>query len=119
MNETLYKVLGTRQSAFHGGDGRWTKGRWRSVKGELVPCESGLHLCRLKDLRDWLGPQIWIAEYEGERLDSGNKVVVRRARIVERTPWNDRTARLFACDCAERALRRARRLGYYDDQRSW
>jgi hypothetical protein len=38
-------------------------------------------------------------------LDAGDKLVARRARITERvTVWDERTARLFAADCAERVL---------------
>ena len=105
MKERLFKVLGKGRVPCHGGSGKWTKGKWRRVKGELVPCEHGLHLCREADLVRWLGPEIWEAEYEGERVDADDKVVVRKARIVRKLEtWNERTARLFACDCAERVL---------------
>lgn len=101
----LYKVTGTGGTACHGGSGRWVKNRWRSVKGDLIPCARGLHLCRREDLVRWLGPVIWRAEYDGELIEHDNKVVVRRARVIERyDTWNERTARLFAADCAERVL---------------
>jgi len=103
--ETLYKVLGDNQKSFHGGSGKWAKGRWRSVKPPLGACAHGLHLCREGDLLTWLGPTIWLAEAGGERIDQSDKIVVERARIVEKlATWNERTARLFACDCAERTL---------------
>ena len=105
MSEQVYKWLDGTQST-HGGTGRWQKGRWRSVKGELVPCENGLHLCREQDLVLWVARSLWLAEHDGELLDAVDKVVVRRARVVERlAAWNERTARLFAADCAERVLR--------------
>jgi len=101
----VFKVTGTDGTAHHGGNGKWTKNRWRSVKGEIIPCENGLHLCRRQDLLTWLGPVIWRAEYEGELVEADDKVVARRARVVERLDnWNERTARLFAADCAERVL---------------
>jgi hypothetical protein len=104
MNE-LYKVTDTDGRSFHGGRGKWTKNRWRNVKGELVACENGLHLCRRQDLIYWLGPVIWRAEIDGELIEANDKVVARRARVVERLDtWNERTARLFAADCAERLL---------------
>jgi hypothetical protein len=38
-------------------------------------------------------------------IEHHDKVVVRRARVTERIDaWNERTARLFAADCAERVL---------------
>jgi hypothetical protein len=102
---TLYKVTAADGSSYHGGTGRWVKGRWRSVTGEIVPCENGLHLCRADHLPDWLGPVIWEAEADSEVIDAGNKVVARRARVIRRLDtWNERTARLFAADCAERVL---------------
>jgi hypothetical protein len=102
----LYKVLGEGREAYHGGTGAWpAPGEWLAVDGPLVLCENGLHLCRAKDLVHWLGPEIWEAEYEGEVVEGDDKVVVRKARLVRKCErWDERTARLFACDCAERAL---------------
>ena len=101
----LYKVTDEHGRAMYGGTGQWRKNRWRSVKGELVPCWNGLHLCREQDLVNWLGPVIWRAEYDGELIEAEGKVVARRARVTERlTTWNERTARLFAADCAEHVL---------------
>jgi hypothetical protein len=103
--ETFYKVLGQDGRSFHGGNGVWYKNRWRSVRGRLVPCVNGLHLCRAEHLVQWLGPTIWRAEYDGEMIEHGEKIVARRARVTERIDaWNERTARLFAADCAERVL---------------
>jgi hypothetical protein len=102
---TYYKVLDADQRSMHGGTGKWTVGRWRSVRGDLVPCERGLHLCRPQDLLYWIGPVIWEVEVEGEVIEAGDKVVARKARIVRKVEaWNERTARLFAADCAEDVL---------------
>lgn len=105
-SERLFKVLGKGRVPCHGGSGTWpVAGEWLSVDGPLVLCEHGLHLCREKDLILWLGPEIWEAECEGERIDATDKVVVRKARLVRKLDtWDERTARLFACDCAERVL---------------
>jgi len=113
----LYKVLSKSGRACHGGNGRWslpaknddgtwTPGDWMpEIKGELVPCLNGYHLCRKKDLLRWLGETIYEAEYVGEIVKASDKVVVREARLVRKIEsWNERTARLFACDCAERVL---------------
>lgn len=104
----LYKVTDTGgRSLFHGGSGTWHKGIWRSVRGELEPCSNGLHLCREQDLMKWLGPVIWEAEVApgASVIETGDKVVVSRARVVRRLDtWNERTARLFAADCAERVV---------------
>ena len=115
---TLYKVLNEDGSCRNGGSGSWTLGEWKEVEGELVLCENGLHLCDGEEqLLEWLGPAIYEAEYEGERLDGNDKVVVRRARIIRKLDtWNERTARLFACDCAERVLHLYEEK-YSDDKR--
>ena len=115
---TLYKVLNEDGSCRNGGSGSWTLGEWKEVEGELVLCENGLHLCDGEEqLLEWLGPAIYEAEYEGERLDGNDKAVVRRARIIRKLDtWNERTMRLFACDCAERVLHLYEEK-YSDDKR--
>jgi hypothetical protein len=106
QKERLFKVLSHDRMPYWGGSGQWPPpGEWLEVTGELVLCENGLHLCRERDLISWLGPEIWEAEYEGERLDGDDKIVVRKARLVSKLEtWDERTQRLFACDCAERVL---------------
>jgi hypothetical protein len=102
-----WKVLGPDRKPCHHGTGQWPEpGEWLSVEGEIEPCKNGLHLCRREDLVHWLGPEIWEVEAdESEMVSQSDKVVVRRARLVRRLEtWNDKSARLFACDCAERVV---------------
>jgi len=111
----LYKVLGVGGKCCNGGHGKWhlpkgnRPGKWMpAIDGELEPCDNGYHLCRKKHLVEWLNAEIYEAEYRGEILRASNKVVVREARLVRRVEtWTERTARLFACDCAERPLKYA------------
>jgi len=110
--ETLYKVLHSDGSAYHGGKGKWflpkgRPGKWMPTLNpdKLKACQYGYHLCRHDDLVRWLGPVIFTAECRGERIDDTDKIVVQQARLIRKLEtWNDRTARLFACDCADRAL---------------
>lgn len=114
----LYKFLnedGT--STFQGtkwrlpADGKRTPAMPK-VKGDLVVCENGYHLCRTGDLSywAWAGPVLYEAEPVGDELVEVNgasepKVVVRSARLLRRLEgWNERTQRLYAADCAERVL---------------
>ena len=121
-----YKVLGEGGEAFHGGTGTWPlprgkrPGKWFEHEGRLIACESGLHLCRKQDLVKWLGPVIYEAEYDDtEVMAAPDKIVVRRARLVRRLGgWNERNARLFAADCAARALRMEQKAGRSVDPRS-
>jgi hypothetical protein len=115
---TYYKVLDPDGQPRNGGsgqyslptkndDGSYTPGEWMpAVEGELELCENGYHLCRPPDLIEWLGPEIYAAEYRGERIDGSDKIVVRECRLTRKVEaWNDRTARLFAVWCAREALK--------------
>ena len=123
----VYKVLGPNGQAHHGGKGKWplptkcddgwTPGEWLSVTPPIIPCAHGLHLCRRQDLVTWLGPMIYRAEYEGDMVEGDGKIVVSRARLLAPVEtWNDRTAGLFACDCAAHVLQYWERY-YPDDKR--
>ncbi len=106
----LYKLLDAKGRPCNGGKGQWflpkgnRPGKWMPFIENLIPCQSGYHLCRQKDLLGWLNETIWVAEARGGRVLCDNKVVVRQARLVKKLDWNDQTARLFACDCARRVL---------------
>ena len=102
----LYKVLDKNRMPNNGGIGQWYPGKWMPpVKGDIMPCQNGYHLCRRKYLVLWLGPEIWVAKGRGDMVEAANKVVFREARLVKRLDtWNERTARLFAADCAEHIL---------------
>jgi hypothetical protein len=111
MTETYYKVLNADGSCYHGGIGEWDlpngkPGEWKSVEGDLIVCNNGIHLCRRADLVHWLGPAIFEVECTGKkRIEVTNKIVVSKARLVRKLEtWNDCTARLFAADCAEHVL---------------
>jgi len=115
---TLYKVLNEDGSCCHSGSGKWHQnGKWMpKIKGKLIQCRNGYHLCRDEQILNWLGPTIWIAEHDGELLESDDKVVVRRARLVEKTKWNAKSSIFFEADCAEHVLHIYEKK-YFDDYR--
>ena len=123
--DALFKVLAEDGASPYAGfqwplpNGKPTK--WVRAKGPLALCDNGIHLCREQDLLGWLvGPAMYVAEARGKRIDSNNKIVVREARLLYRVEaWNEKNARLFACDCAERALRRVTAKYGKQDRRSW
>lgn len=102
----FYKVLNGDLTSRNGGAYQWVLGEWSpEIEGTLVPCHRGYHVCQESDLLEWLGPVICEAEIGGQVLRADGKTVARTARIVRvLDTWNERTARLFACDCAERVL---------------
>ncbi len=80
-------------------------GKWMpKIKGELVECARGYHLCRPKDLMEWLAPSLYEVEFFGEMLEAESKVVVREARLVRRVDEWERIARLFGTDCSAKVL---------------
>jgi hypothetical protein len=107
-----YKVLGKGGVSCNGGDAKWSlphdgvPGDWMpEIKGELFPCRNGYHLCRPNDLLNWLNEEIYEAEFDGEVIEEDDKVVVRKCRLLKKLDnWNEKTARLFAADCAEKVL---------------
>lgn len=111
MSESVlgYKVLGADGSACHGGTGRWRKGRPRSVRAPLAYPLHGIYYCSRDQLIYWLGPRVWLFEdlTPDEAVNVGGETLTRRGRIVQRfDAWDDRSARLFAADCAESVLPR-------------
>ena len=69
-----------------------------------------LHATDAAHLLDWLNVEMYEVEIdEGRGLIVGpDKIGFRRGRLVRRIEaWNERNARLFACDCAEDALQYA------------
>jgi hypothetical protein len=91
----------------HNEDGTWTPGEWMpEIDGPLVECENGYHLATLEQLPRWLDERIFVAEVDGEIIESTDhdKWVARKVRLISETAWDERKARLFACDCAEQVL---------------
>jgi len=80
-------------------------GDWVTVAGDLVACAVGLHFTTLASWRQWRNERAFVIEADGPVLDTGDKSVCGRARLVrEIAAWNPRTLRLFAVECAERVL---------------
>jgi len=113
----FYKTLDGAGFSCHGGeaewslpyrndDGTWSPGEWMPpIEGELIECKNGYHLATYRQLLHWLAPRIFEAEAGREVIRSEYKYIARRCRLLkEFTGWNERTARLFACDCVERVL---------------
>jgi len=90
----FFKILREDRTAPYVPQFKWPKnGVWTNpIRGELQACFNGYHLIRPRNLDCWLqnknpprGYRLFLVEAETEgMLQSINKVVVRRARIVKR-----------------------------------
>lgn len=111
MGKMLFKVLNKDGTPRNGGTGKWIlprgkkPGEWMPKVKNIEPCSRGYHLCEFEDLLEWLGPVIWIAEGRGKSIRDTHKTVFPEARLLKKvSTWNNKTARLFAADCAEHVL---------------
>ena len=88
-------------------DGTWKPGEWTPAVNELVECEAGYHVTDMDNALGWANTEM----YEVEAAPSSvfakydTKAAFSQCRLVRRIEkWNDRSARKFACDCADRVL---------------
>src|SRR5438067_1243685 len=104
MSDLHYKFTRAGGRATH-GRGVWHPGVYRTASPPLIACQRGIHYCKGRNLVPWLHEELWLFEDDGDSLDAVDKMVTTRGRITERVEtWNERTARLFAADCAEAVL---------------
>jgi hypothetical protein len=96
-----------------GGPGEWVEvgKRARKALTDADLCTARvLHATDADHLLDWLDAEMYEVEIDEGRgvIVGDDKIGFRRGRLVCRIEaWNERTARLFACDCAEDALQYA------------
>ena len=100
-----WKFLNTGRIGPYSGF-KWPRRKWVVAEGEIGACRNGIHACQTKDLPDWIADELWEMELVGEIQKAGNKIVGRKGRLVRRLKWDKTLTRLFAADCAERALNR-------------
>ena len=121
----LWKVLGDgRLSLVSGTEFTYPPRAWtKHLKpDELGLCSWGYHYCEGRQILEWLQEGL-LCEVEPcpkhKPLRGEDKSVSCRLRVVATFPLVARVLRLFACDCAERALLRERKAGREPDERSW
>ena len=80
-------------------------GSWLpELTGDLVLCKNGYHFCMIKDFAKWISTELYSVEVRGDVLSGDDKSCARSIKMTRIESWNDRTARLFAADCAEHVL---------------
>ena len=80
-------------------------GSWLpELTGDLVLCKNGYHFCMIKDFAKWISTELYSVEVRGDVLSCDDKSCARSIKMTRIESWNERTARLFAADCAEHVL---------------
>jgi hypothetical protein len=115
-----YHFLRSNMRAGAGEEAPWRVGERREITGPVVLCERGYH-----SAPSWYdalmyapGPVACIVEIDGDVLRDNEKQV-SQIRTLLAAVHAERELRLFACDCAERALKREGRARREPDARSW
>jgi hypothetical protein len=116
LAEQLFKFLAEGSRGRLSGFVWPAVGEWVSVEGELDPCVSGIHVCRIGHLPYWLDDELWEVEVAGEQREQLEQLVVRRARLTRRVEgWPTPLAAGLAAGCL-RELRRFAALELWDDE---
>jgi len=105
MSKTLYKFTRTNCQSVCVRDFIYPLGEWMPKIEKLELCSAGYHYVTESQLLDWLSDELYEVEVRGDVLHGDNKNCAQEMRLVRHVEiWNDKTARLFAADCAERVL---------------
>ena len=115
-----YHFLREDMSGGYGNEPPWKVGETRKLRGHVALCERGYHSSPsfLDALRYAPGPVACLVDVSRPADKDTNKQVSRRRTLVAAKNV-ERELRLFACDCAARALSRERQAGREPDKRLW
>jgi len=92
-------------------------GKWLYKIDNIEMCERGYHCFTPEHILEWLSVQLYEVEIKGRRIHGDNKDVAQQMRFIRKVDaWNDRSARVFSCWCAERVLSMFEKE-YPDDKR--
>ena len=115
-----YHFLRDDMTSSQGAEPPWQVGEERSMGGELILCERGYH--HSPSWYDALGYDpghiACIVEVSDPVAGDGTKAVSRTRKLIAAASI-EHVLRLWACECAERALLTQRGAGREPDPRSW
>ena len=111
-------------TAGSGEEPAWKIGETRTIEGDLVLCERGYHHSPtlwdgLFYARGSMACVVDASEPAATDETPNQRKRVSHSRTLVAAVNVERELRLFACDCAERALQREQDLGRTPDPRSW
>jgi hypothetical protein len=84
-------------------------GAWQEAKPGKIKCcsDTAIHVMVPDQIIHWLGSEaaLWEVEVQGKIVKSDEKCGVKKARVIKQvTTWNEKSARLLACDFAEEVM---------------
>jgi hypothetical protein len=89
----------------------FTSFRWSTETEEwvsadqTVPCTTGFHACRRRDLPYWLNDELWEIELAEPVIEADHKVLAVQARLLHRVEsWKSETALALAEACVGRTV---------------
>jgi len=116
-----YHFLKDDMRSGKGTEPPWTVGEERTYEGDRIAlCKSGYHSSPSwrAALNYAPGTVACLVEISKPEQKDKSKQVSQTRRLVAAMNV-EREMRLFACDCAERALKQERKAGREPDERSW
>ena len=111
-----YHFLKDNMCGGYGNEPAWKEGEERTVEGKLEMCEWGYHASPswYDALGYARGNMACIVELSGEIIKDTDKYVARTRKLIK-VVNAERALRTWGCDCAERALKKAK----VTDERIW
>ena len=120
-DQRMYKFLTPQRK------GGYSSYRWPEIGvwTHRIPDSESLRICQVgyhvltsdQLLGSYMQAELYEVEWAGDILRDNEKCAVRQAKLIRKIEtWNDWTVRIFAADCAERALPIFERQ-YPDDKR--
>ena len=86
-------------------DGTWAPGAWMPKAEELAFFTSGYRVCSRESLVNWVNDELYEIEVQGKHIEADTMSCWQQSRLMRRVDtWNERTIRLFMCDCVEHVL---------------
>jgi hypothetical protein len=84
---------------------RGKPGKWLPKIKDLEMCQSGYHVCRKQDLKDWANDNLYIVELRGKQVDGDNKLAAEQMRLVSKVEgWNEKNLRLAAVEIVRKIV---------------
>ena len=111
-----YHFLKDNMTGCYGNEPAWKIGEERKVKGKLEMCQRGYHASPsfYDALSHAKGNVACIVQLSGEIIKDTDKYVASKRKLVSAINI-EKVLRAWGCDCAERALKKAK----VRDERSW